>query len=186
MRAKYKKHPRLSPNSVINSLEFFLFTIIFLKTFFSLYFPFFFSLNSFSCYIPWFLHHFHHTRVGQVLGAYPCPISHLLEPSTISCKAACLLFRHHLHINAVRELVGKHLMWRQQFLQIFVILHPHPLSSICPSPCHEILLMYYIKGMGMFLATSDKSSEINILLGYSQVHDKFTLPLPIIQCSSLP
>ena len=39
MRAKYKKHPRLSPNSVINSLEFFLFPVIFLQTFlFSLFF----------------------------------------------------------------------------------------------------------------------------------------------------
>ena len=37
MRAKYKKHPRLSPNGVINSLEFFLFFVIFLK-------PLFFSL----------------------------------------------------------------------------------------------------------------------------------------------
>ena len=37
MRAKYKKHPRLSPNGVINSLEFFPFFVIFLK-------PLFFSL----------------------------------------------------------------------------------------------------------------------------------------------
>ena len=116
MRAKHKKHPRLSPNSVINSLEFFLFSVIFLKPFF-LFFSFFFSsvplsFNSFACYIPWFLHHSHCTRVSQVLGASLCLISHLLEPSTISCKAACLLFRHHLHINAARELVGKHLMWR--------------------------------------------------------------------------
>ena len=167
MREKYKKHPRLSLNSVINSLEFFLFTVISLKTFLFLCFSFFFiSLNSFSFYIPWFLHHSHHTHVSQVLGASPCPISHLLEPSTISCKAACLLFRHHLYINTARKLVGKHLMWRQQLLQIFVILHPCPLSSICPSPCREIPLIYYIKGMRMFLATSDKSSEMNILLEY--------------------
>ena len=33
-----------------------------------------------------------------------------LEPSIFSCKAACLLFRHHLHINAARELAGQHLM----------------------------------------------------------------------------
>ena len=124
--------------------------------------------------------------MSQVLGASPCPILHLLEPSTISYKAACLQFRHHLHINAARELVGKHLMWRQQLLQIFIILHPHPLSSICPSPCRKIPLIYYIKGMGMFLATSDRSSEMNILLGYSQIHHKFTLPLSIIQCLSLP
>ena len=64
------------------------------------------------------------------MGASPCPISHLPEPSTISYNAAYLLFKHHLHINAARELAGKHLMWREQLLQIFVILRPHPLSSI--------------------------------------------------------
>ena len=42
-------------------------------------------------------------------GSFSCPISHLPKPSTTSCKAACILFRHHLHINAARELVGKHL-----------------------------------------------------------------------------
>ena len=115
MRAKHKKHPRLSPNSVINSLEFFIFSIIFLKPFFLFFLCFSsvpLSFNSFSCYIPWFLHHSHRTRVSQVLEASLYPISHLLEPSTISYKATCLLFRHHLHINVARELVGKHLMWR--------------------------------------------------------------------------
>ena len=38
---------------------------------------------------------------------FPLP---LLEPSILSCKAACSLFRHHLHINVARELVGQHLM----------------------------------------------------------------------------
>ena len=40
MRAKYKKHPRLSSNSMINSSEFFLFTVIFLKPFFFFRRPF--------------------------------------------------------------------------------------------------------------------------------------------------
>ena len=152
---------------MINSSEFFLFLVIFIQPFFfSVFSLFLLSLNAFSRYIPWFLLHSHRTRVIQVLGVSPCPIPHLLEPFTISCKAACLLFRHHLHINAARELVGKHLMWRKQLLQIFVILHPHHLPSIYPSPCHEIPLIYYIKGMRMFLATSDRSSEMNILLGY--------------------
>ena len=144
--SKYKKHPRLYPSKVINSLEFFLCIVVFLQPFFFSVFLFVlpFFLNAFSCYIPWFMHHSHRTRVSQALGASPCPISHLLEPSTISCKAAYLLFRHHLHINAARELVGKHLMWRKQLLQIFVILHPHPLSSIYPSLCHEIPLIYII------------------------------------------
>ena len=126
---KYKKHHRLSPSSMINSFEFFLFLIIFIQLlFFSVfYLPFPFSLDAFLCYIPWFLLHSHCTRVIQVLGVSPYPITHLLEPSIISCKTACLLFRHHLHINAARELVGKHLMWRKQLLQIFVILYPHPL-----------------------------------------------------------
>ena len=41
-----------------------------------------------------------------------CPLSPLLEPSTLSCKAACLLFRHHFYINAARELAGQYLMRR--------------------------------------------------------------------------
>ena len=41
-----------------------------------------------------------------------CLLSPLLEPSTLSCKAAGSLFKHHLHINAARELAGQHLMRR--------------------------------------------------------------------------
>ena len=109
---KYKKHLRLGLNSMINSLEFFLFYGCISSTFRSFLFFLLSSppLNPFSSYIRWFLHHFLHPRVSQ-MWEFVCPISHLLEPSTISCKAACLLFRHHLQINAVRELVGKHLMW---------------------------------------------------------------------------
>ena len=70
-----------------------------------------FPLNLFSYYILWFLHQFLHPRVGQVLGIlFLCSPLPLLEPSTLSCKAACSLFRHHLHINAARELAGQHLM----------------------------------------------------------------------------
>ena len=43
-----------------------------------------------------------------------------LESSILSCKVACSLFRHHLHINAARGLAGQHLMRRQQYPQIFV------------------------------------------------------------------
>ena len=132
--------------------------------FFSFLSPF--SWNAFSCYIPRSLHNSHRTHVSQASVATPCPISHLLEPSTISCKAACLLLRHPLHINAARGLVGKHLMRRQQLLQIFVIPHPHPLSNIYPSPCCETPLICYIKELGMLLATSDRGSEMIILLGY--------------------
>ena len=77
-----EKHPRSCPSSVINSLEFFLFTVVFLRPFFLSSFFFFFlppsfSLNSFSCYIPWFSYHFHHPRVSQVLEV---SLSHLAPP----------------------------------------------------------------------------------------------------------
>ena len=45
--------------------------------------------------------------VGSPFFLFPLP---LLEPSILNCKAACSLFRHHLHINAARELTGQHLM----------------------------------------------------------------------------
>ena len=51
------------------------------------------------------------------LGSRNSFLSHPTPPRT---TAASPLFRYHLHINAVRELAGMHLMWRQQFLQIFV------------------------------------------------------------------
>ena len=50
----------------------------------------------------------------------------LLEPSILSCTVACSLFRHHLHINAARELSGQHLMRGQQYPQIFVFSHSYP------------------------------------------------------------
>ena len=119
-----KKYPRTCPSTMTKSAEFLIFTVVFLHPFslslslslslsFSLSFSFFPSpLNLFSYYILWFLHQFLHPRVGQALGVlflcFPLP---LLEPSTLSCKTACSLFRHHLHINAARELAGQHLMW---------------------------------------------------------------------------
>ena len=111
----YKKHYRTCPVSMSDNEELFLFTVVFLPPFSLFFFLVFFlhppSLNIFSCYILLFLHHFLHSRVSQVLGVFffcsPLPF---LEPSTLSCKAACLLFRYHLHINAARELAGQHLM----------------------------------------------------------------------------
>ena len=108
-----KKHFWLCLSSVINSLEFFFFLLLY-----------FFNLSFFSVFLAFFpfwipfrvIYHGFCTiftiHVWVRCWEFPCPISHLLKPSTISCKAACLLFRHHLHINAARELVGKHLMWR--------------------------------------------------------------------------
>ena len=113
-----KKYPRTCPSTMTKSVEFFLFTVVFLhpfslslSLFFLIFFLFCVPLNLFSYYILWFLHPFLHPRVGQALGVlFLCSPLSLLEPSTLSCKAACSLFRHHLHINAARELAGQHLM----------------------------------------------------------------------------
>ena len=91
-------------NSSFLLLYFFNIYVLSLSFFFQSFFvcpPF--SLSSY--YILWFFYHFLHPHVGQVLGVLfsllPLP---LLEPSILSCKAACSLFRHHLYINAAREL----------------------------------------------------------------------------------
>ena len=117
-----KKYPRTCPSAMTKSAEFLIFTVVFLHPFalslsLSLLFPIFFlsslPLNLFSYYILWFLHQFLHPCVGQALGVlFLCSPLPLLEPSTLSCKAACSLFRHHLHINVARELAGQHLMRR--------------------------------------------------------------------------
>ena len=107
-----KKYHRLCSSSVINSLEFFLFTVVFLQPFFlfSIFFPPpLFLWIPFRVIYPSFCTIFT-IHVWVRCWEFPCSISHLLEPSAISCKTACLLFRHHLHINTVRELVEKHLM----------------------------------------------------------------------------
>ena len=81
-----------------------------------------------------FLHHFLHPCVGQVLGVlFSLLPLRILEPSILSCKAVCSLFRHHLHINAARELAGQHLMRGQQYSQIFVFSYSYPLSNIFSS-----------------------------------------------------
>ena len=136
----YKKYPRTWPVSMIDNEELFLFIVVFLPPFllfFSLLFLFSssFFLNLLSCYILPFLHHFLHPCVSQVLGVFfLCSPLPLLDPSTLSCKAASLLFRHHLHINAARELVGQHLMRGWQYFLIFVFPHLYPLSNIFLSP----------------------------------------------------
>ena len=55
-----------------------------------------------------------------------------LESSILSWKAARLLFRHHLHINATRRLAGRHLIRRGQYLKIFVPVHYYLLFDIFP------------------------------------------------------
>ena len=81
-----------------------------------------FSQCILPCYILPSWCHLHHTRVGWVRGIPSCPIQHLLEPPTNSCKVASSLFRHQLHINVARELVERQLMQRQQLFKIFVYL----------------------------------------------------------------
>ena len=92
-----------------------------------------FSLSSY--YILWFFTPFPPSTCGSSVESpfslLPLP---LLEPSILSCKVTCSLFRHHLHINAARELAGQHLMRRQQYSQIFVFSHSYPLSDIFSSP----------------------------------------------------
>ena len=116
----YKKYPQTCLSTITKSAEFFLFTIVFLQPFalslsflFLVFFSLSFPLNPFSYYILWFLHQFFYPRMGQALGVlFLCSPLPLLEPSTLSCKAAWSLFRHHLHINVAKELAGQHLMRR--------------------------------------------------------------------------
>ena len=77
---------------------------LFLSLFLSLFF-FFFLLIPFRVIYYGFYTNFS-THVWVRCWEFLCPLSPLLELSTLSCKAACLLFRHHLHINAARELAG--------------------------------------------------------------------------------
>ena len=128
----------LSVWSIMKNSSFLLLYFFHIFLSFSLLYFFFrppLSLNLLSCYILLFLHHFLHPHVSQVLGVFfLCSPSPLLEPSTLSCKAACLLFRHHLHINVARELAGQHLMRGWQYFLIFVFPHLYPLSDIFLSP----------------------------------------------------
>ena len=104
--------------SLVNSAtpSFFSYFLLFLFISFS---PFSFSVPIPLLYVlllvyilPFALHPYR-TRVDWVRKISFCPIWHLLELLMGSCKAASLLFRYHLHINAARELVERLLMWRQ-------------------------------------------------------------------------
>ena len=124
------------------STKFFPFAVVFLQPFCPFSFFFFFSVfflcllpfSLSSYYILWFFLPFPPSTCGLGVGSpfslLPLPF---LEPSILSYKAACSLFRHHLHINAARELAGQHLMWGQQYSQIFVFSHSYPLPDIFSS-----------------------------------------------------
>ena len=137
----YRKYSWTCPSTMTENTKFFLFTVVFLQPFCS--FSFFFSLVFFSVslpfslssyYILWFFTPFPPSTYGSGVGSpFPLLPSPLLEPSILSCKTACSLFRHHLHINAARELAGQHLMRGQQYSQIFVFSNSYPLSDIFSS-----------------------------------------------------
>ena len=107
---KKKKYHRSCPSNMIKSTEFFLFTVVFLQPFslFFLFFSFFipFRVIYYGFYTNFSIHVW--VRCSEFL----CPLSPLFEPSTINCKTAGSLLRHHLHINAARKLAGQHLMRR--------------------------------------------------------------------------
>ena len=115
-----KKYHRTCPSIGTKSNEFFFFTVVFLQPF-AIFFSFFFFLLLFlSPFLSIFLRIIYYgftpfppstcgLGIGNPFFLFPLP---LLEPSILSCKVVCSLFRHHLHINAVRELVRQHLMRR--------------------------------------------------------------------------
>ena len=107
------------------------FLVLYFFNLFSVFLPF--SLSSY--YILWFFTSFPPSTCGSSVGSlFSLLLLPLLEPSILSCKTACSLFRHHLHINAARELAGQYLMRGQQYPQIFVFSHSYPLSNIFSSP----------------------------------------------------
>ena len=107
------------------------FLLLYFFNLFSVFLPF--SLSSY--YIQWFFTPFPPSTCGSTVGSlFSLLLLPLLEPSILSCKAACSLFRHHLHINVARELAGQYLMRGQQYPQIFVFSHSYSLSDIFSSP----------------------------------------------------
>ena len=98
---------------MIDNIEFFLLNVVFLQPFslFVFFLPSSLFKSLFVLYTMVFAP-FSPSMCESGIGSFFVPLSPLLEPSTLNCKAACLLFRHHLHINAARELAGQHLMRR--------------------------------------------------------------------------
>ena len=102
-----------------------------------------------------------------------------LESSILSWKAARLLFRHHLHINAARRLAGRHLMRRWQHLKIFVPVYSYLLFDTF----HFHFAVGFVRGVTLkWLISSpdtlDRSPEVTIVLGHGQI------PTSILHLSS--
>ena len=119
-----KKYPRTCPSVGTKSNDFLFFTVVLLQPFvlflflFLLFLLLYFFHLFFSPSFLFFLRVIYYgftpflsstcwSGVGSPFFLFPLP---LLKPSILNCKAACSLFRHHLHINAARELAGQHLM----------------------------------------------------------------------------
>ena len=120
----YRKYPRTCPSTMTESTKFFLFAVVFLQPLCSFSLFFFSSLFcsvsspfSFSLYcILWPFLPFPPSTCGSGGGSpFFLLLLPFLESSILSYKAACSLFRYHLHINAARGLAGQHLMRRQQY-----------------------------------------------------------------------
>ena len=114
---KYKKYHQSCPNIVNDSVELFLLAVVLLQPFALFSFSLFFFFCPLFLWIPFRVIYYgfytnFSTQVWVRCLEFLCPLSPLLEPSTLSCKAAGSLLRHHLHINATRELTGQHLMRR--------------------------------------------------------------------------
>ena len=92
---------------VMNSSFYSLFLFLFLLFFFSVSPSFFIFLRVIYYGFTPFPPSTCGSSIGSPFFLFPLP---LLESSILSCKAACSLFKHHLHINAARELTGQHLM----------------------------------------------------------------------------
>ena len=93
-----------------------------------------------------------------------------LESSILSWKAARLLFRHHLHINAARRLVGRHLIRRWQHLKIFVPVYSYLLFDTFPFH----FAVGFVRGVTLKWLisspdSSDRSPEVTIVLGHGQI-----------------
>ena len=101
-----KKYPWTCPSIGTKSNEFFFFYCCISSTFCSPP-PSFFFLRVIYYGFTSFLPSMCGSDIESHFFLFPLP---LLEPSILSCKTACSLFRHHLHINAARELAGQHLM----------------------------------------------------------------------------
>ena len=91
---KYKKHLRICPNSMINNMELFLFTVVFLQLF-ALFLFLFFPPPFLS--IPFRVIYYGFCTISPIhvwvrCWEFLCSLSPLLEPFTLNCKAACLLF----------------------------------------------------------------------------------------------